>query len=100
VLRLHHAVEVIGQRSGQPQHVLVLAFGVPQDLDLGLQLQVHGPRAPAEALRDHLLGTLEGRGRGEERRGASPRLQWEALHGGPRLEAPCTPLGRGEETLL
>lgn len=60
VLRLHHVVEVVGQRSGQTQHVLIFAPGVSQHLDLGLQLQVHGPGAPTEALRDHLFGTLGG----------------------------------------
>lgn len=65
VLRLHHVVEMIGQRSGQSQHTPVFALGVPQQLDLGLQLQVHGPRAAPKTLRDHLLGALQSQGRNQ-----------------------------------
>lgn len=50
VLRLHHVVEVVGQGSGQTQHVLIFPFCVSQHLDLGFQLQVHSSRTPAETL--------------------------------------------------
>ena len=42
-LCLDDVVEVWGEGPGQPQDVSVLPLGVSQALDLGLQLQVHGP---------------------------------------------------------
>lgn len=43
MLCLHHAVEMVGERAGQAQHILILPLCVPQDLNLSLQLQVHSP---------------------------------------------------------
>ncbi len=40
------------------QHILVLSFGFPQNLDLSLQLQIHSTWATAKPLRDHLFGAL------------------------------------------
>lgn len=50
VLRLHQAVEVVGESPRQLQHTLVLALCLPEQLNLRLQLQVHGAGAPAEPL--------------------------------------------------
>lgn len=50
MLRLDEAVEVVGEGPGQAQQGLVLALGVTQQLYLGLQLQVDGPRATPKAL--------------------------------------------------
>lgn len=50
---------MIGQRFGQPQHIFIFPFGVPQNLYLSLQLQVHSPRAATKTLWDHLLCTLK-----------------------------------------
>ena len=60
LLCLHHVVEVADEGGGQPQDLLVLHLGLPEHLDLRLQLQVHGPGAPAKPLRQHLLGALTG----------------------------------------
>ncbi|CAN8012887.1 unnamed protein product, partial [Ixodes pacificus] len=58
-----HLVEVRGERSGEPEHVQVLGLGVPQQLDLGLQLSVHRPCSTnlPQLLRQHLSGALVGR---------------------------------------
>lgn len=50
MLRLDETVEVVGEGSCQAQQGLVLALGVAQQLNLGLQLQVDGPRAAPKAL--------------------------------------------------
>lgn len=50
MLRLHHVVEVVGQRSGQSQHILIFLFSVSQHFNLGLELQVHSPGTPTETL--------------------------------------------------
>lgn len=58
VLRLHQAVEVAGEGPRQAQDTLVLPLGVAQQLDLCLQLQVHGARATPKTLRQQLLRAL------------------------------------------
>lgn len=50
MLRLHHVVEVVGERPGQSQHILVFPFSISQHLNLGLQLQVYSPGTSAETL--------------------------------------------------
>ncbi|CAN8032989.1 unnamed protein product, partial [Ixodes persulcatus] len=62
-LRLHHLHGMRGERSGEPEHVQVLGLGVPQQLDLGLQLSVHRPCSTdlPQLLRQHLSGALVGR---------------------------------------
>lgn len=69
MLRLDEAVEVVGEGPCQAQQGLVFALGVAQQLDLGLQLQVDGPRATPKALRQQLFGTLSGCPREEQRTG-------------------------------
>lgn len=49
-LRLHHLRQLTSQRLSQLYHILVLPLVVPQHVNLSLQLQVHGPRAPAQLL--------------------------------------------------
>lgn len=62
MLCLYQAVEVVGESPRELQHTLVLALCLPEQLNLCLQLQVHGAGAPAKPLRDQLLGTLQGEG--------------------------------------
>ncbi|TNN89739.1 hypothetical protein EYF80_000342 [Liparis tanakae] len=58
-LRLHDLGQLRRQSLSQPDHVLVLSLIVAEDFDLSLQLHVHGPRAPAQLLRQDLPGTLQ-----------------------------------------
>jgi len=58
-LRLHDLGQLRRQSLSQPDHVLVLSLIVAEDFDLSLQLQVHGPRAPTQLLRQDLPGTLQ-----------------------------------------
>lgn len=55
--------QLVGQRLSQPAHLLqALAVQVEQ-LQPGLQVRVHGPRAPAQLLHQGLPGGLKGKGR-------------------------------------
>ena len=58
-LRLHDAVEVVGERLRELEDVLVLALRLAQTFDLRFELDVDRALTLAEALRDELLGALE-----------------------------------------
>lgn len=59
LLSLHYLGQLTGQRLSQLDHILVLSLVFTEQLDLRLQLQVHGLGAAAQLLRQDLPGALQ-----------------------------------------
>ena len=55
-----HVIKVAGEGPGQPQDVVILLPGVPQGLDLAIQLHVHRLVCLAQPLVQTLSAALVG----------------------------------------
>ena len=55
-----HVIKVAGEGPGQPEDVVILLPGVPQGLDLAIQLHVHGLVCLAQPLVQTLSAALVG----------------------------------------
>ena len=55
-----HMIEVAGEGSGQPEDVVILLSGVPQGLDLAIQLHIHSLVCLAQPLVQTLPAALVG----------------------------------------